>query len=189
MAIDDKEFERFLEEVLSIFKENALATYREEKDFLEDITRLHQDFHLFTEAFPELKWARRACGIFAISGFLAMSGLLEMAYFGLRYFIEQINSHTKPRKRDNFLEQVYFVLHQGLSKIVHGEVKPSGIADYRDVSVVAIWLGLSLIRQWNPKLFQEATIQSRMFEYDEEEGKWLLEETMKVLQKWGVQTV
>jgi len=186
-SYDEYEFEEFVEDVLSLVRENLLKAYREEGVLVEDIIRLHQNFHWLTEAFPELKWARDVCSVFAVSGLLAMLNLLKMAYFGLRYFIEQVDSYTKPRKRESFLENVYLMLHNGLSKVVHGEVEPSGIADYRDASVVAVWLSLSLIKQWNPNIFQESTVQARLLEYDEEEERWLFEELIKVLQKWGIQ--
>lgn len=188
-SYDEYGFEEFVEDVLSLFRKNLLETYREEKVLVEDIARLHQYFHWFGEAFPELKWVREICSVFLVSGLLAMLGLLRMAYFGLRYFIEQVDAHTKPRKRDSFLENLYFTLHVELSKVVHGEVEPSRISDYRDTSVVAVWLSLSLIKQWNPNIFQESTIRARLLEYDEEEEMWLLEELEKVLQKWGIEVI
>jgi hypothetical protein len=181
----DSEFEEFVDDAINLLKQNMLETYGKYKSSVEDIARLHQYFHGFTEAFPELKWARYACRIFAASGLSAMADLLEMAYFGLRYFIEQVAVHTKCQKSDRYLEGIYYLLYGRLSKIVHGEAKPEDIADYRDASVVAVWLCLSKITLWNPYLLQEAA-KSRMYEHYEEENEWLLQEVGKVLEKWGL---
>jgi len=181
----DSEFEEFMDDVINLLKQNMLEAYGKYRAFVEDIVRLHQDFHTFTEAFPELKWARHACSVFAVSGLLAMLGLLEMACFGLRYFIEQVAVHTKCQKYDRYLEGIYDFLYGRLSKIVHGEVKLEGMADYRDASVIAVWLCLSKIFLWNPYLLQEAA-KSRMYEYYEEENERLLQEVGKVLEKWGL---